>query len=69
MKCVMCIDKLISEDKDAPEAAGEAVTEVAIVQSFSIGGQQIMSAVVVPVCFGCRKDQLGAVSKKGLVTA
>lgn len=69
MKCLICIDKLVQEGQDDPSAASEADTMAAMVQNFTIAGQQVIATVVQPVCFGCRKAMPAPASKAGLVVA
>ena len=73
LNCAPCTDKCISDGHgpDSEEAARvpEAFTIVTVMQTFNIGGQQATAPVLLPVCYACRQQQLGKVSKHGLVTA
>lgn len=69
LKCVLCTDALITSGRSYPEDADlpDAVTMAPLLQTFSMGGQQVTAPVTLPVCFGCREEQLGKVSKNGLI--
>ena len=69
LKCCQCTDDLITGGGTDEASVPDAVTLAPLVQTFTIGGQQIAAPLMVPVCFGCREKQLGRVSKTGLVTA
>lgn len=70
-KCAPCLDKAITGRKPVVlDAVPDAVVLVTLVQQFGMGGgQQLAAPCLVPVCLSCRQQQLGAVSKTGLVTA
>ena len=69
LKCCMCVDKHITDGGSYPDPAiADACTIVPVVQTFNVGGQQIAAPVSMPVCYGHREEQLGKVSKAGLVT-
>lgn len=67
LKCALCTDRAITAGATAPDSLPDAITLAPVVQEFSIGGQQIAAPLMVPVCYGCREQQLGRVSKTGLV--
>lgn len=71
LKCSPCTDQAITDGKPAELAAElpDAVTIVPTLQTFVAGGQQIAAPIAMPVCYACRQQQLGKVSKQGLVTA
>jgi hypothetical protein len=73
-KCAICLDTAIMAASSAePAVAGrvpDAVVLATVVQTFPMpGGQQMAAPVLMPVCMACRQQQLGRVSKTGLVTA
>ena len=70
-KCTPCLDAAITgSDPAGLESVPDAVVLVTLIQQFALGGGQKMAApCLVAVCLDCRKQQLGAVSKTGLVTA
>jgi hypothetical protein len=70
-KCAPCLDAAItSSEPGGLESVSDAVVLTTVVQVFPMaGGQQMAAPVLMPVCLPCRKQQLGAVSKTGLVTA
>ena len=68
MKCSLCLDAALQNEtpvQDVPEAAAM----VAVMQAFTLNGQQIAAPVPLLVCADCRKRQLGVVSKTGLIAA
>lgn len=69
LKCAPCTDQAISDGQPDQTDIPDAVTIVPIVQTFTVGGQQIAAPVQIPVCYPCRKQQLGAVSRSGLAVA
>lgn len=70
LKCSPCLDaRLSGPDGGDAVPVPDAVTIVPLLQSFAVNGQQIVAPVPVPVCTECRRKQLGAVSRSGLVTA
>ena len=73
LNCAPCTDKAITDGHGphSEEAAKvpAAVTIVTVLQTFVAGGQQIAAPVPMPVCYDCRQQQVGKVSKHGLVTA
>jgi uncharacterized membrane protein len=70
-KCAPCLDRAITSGKPPGlESVPDAVVLVTVVQQFNLGGGQQMAApCLVAVCLSCRRQQLGMVSKTGLVTA
>ena len=70
-KCVPCLDAAIKAgEPPGLESVPDAVVLVTLVQQFNLGGGQKMAApCLVAVCLDCRKQQVGTVSKTGLVTA
>jgi hypothetical protein len=70
-KCASCLDAAISAaDPPGLEDVPDAVVLVTILQTFPVpGGQQMAAPCLVAVCLSCRKQQLGTVSRAGLVTA
>ena len=65
LACCPCTDIAIS--KDTPiEDVPVAFTMAPSVQAFTVGGQDVMAPVVIPVCVDCRRKQLGVTSKTGL---
>jgi hypothetical protein len=70
-KCAPCLDRVIARNLPAGlESVPDAVVLVTLVQQFALGGGQQMAApCLVPVCLECRQQQLGTISKTGLVTA
>ena len=70
-KCAPCLDRVITSGKPAVLAdVPDAVVLVTLVQQFNMGGgQQLAAPCLAGVCFSCRQQQLGTVSKTGLVTA
>jgi hypothetical protein len=69
LKCCPCTDKAITDGQPDQADVANAVTIVTVMQSFNAGGQQMAAPVTMPVCYACRQQQLGKVSKHGLVTA
>ena len=70
-KCSPCLDAAITgSEPGGLESVPDAVVLVTVVQAFPVpGGQQVAAPVLMAVCLPCRKQQLGTVSKKGLLTA
>lgn len=70
-RCAPCLDKAITGRGPVDlDAIPDAVVLVTLVQQFNLGGGQGMAApCLAAVCLACRAQQLGAVSKAGLVTA
>lgn len=69
LRCAPCTDQHITDGDDNDDHIAEAITIVPILQTFTVGGQQIAAPVATPICYQCRRKQLGMVSKTGLVTA
>ena len=69
LKCAPCTDKHITDGGQDADGVADAVTIVTVLQTFVAGGQQIAAPVSMPVCYDCRQQQVGKVSKHGLVTA
>jgi hypothetical protein len=72
-KCGPCLDKAITDGNlglAGPAEVPDAVVLVTVVQQFPVGGgQQLAAPCLIGVCLDCRKQQLGTVSKTGLLTA
>lgn len=68
VKCSPCTDAAIAEGVTADDVPTADII-ITVMQTFTMGGQQMAAPVTMGVCFNCRKDQLGIVSKTGLVTA
>ena len=68
LKCCPCTDRCIT-DGGEPVAIPEAWTLAPVMQTFAMGGQQVIGVVNMPVCYQCRTKQLAPLSKTGLVTA
>ena len=69
LKCAPCTDKHVTDGRDDRDEIPAAITIVTVLQTFVAGGQQIAAPVPMPVCYDCRQQQVGKVSKHGLVTA
>jgi hypothetical protein len=68
LRCCPCTDQNIADGGD-PGDVPAAVTLAPVMQTFAMGGQQVMGVVNMPVCYKCRSAQLKPLSKTGLVTA
>lgn len=68
LKCCPHTDKAIIDGTPVDDVP-DAVTMAPVLQMFTVGTQKVPMPVVLPVCADCRKNQLGVVSKTGLVTA
>jgi hypothetical protein len=67
--CAVCLDAALTADKPIGDVP-DAVVLVTVIQMFPApGGQQMAAPVQMGVCVACRQQQLGTVSKAGLVTA
>ena len=69
MKCCPCTDQMIIDGHADEDTLPDAITMAPVVQSIPIGGQQLTGFVTMPVCFRCRQEMMGKVSKTGLVTS
>lgn len=67
--CAPCTDQAIADGETDVDTIPAAVTIVPVMQEFNVGGRPVAAPVSMPVCYSCRRQQLGVVSKAGLVTA
>ena len=67
LKCCPCTDNSLTKGKPGLDDIPPAFTMAPSVQTFTIGGNDVMAPCVIPLCVDCRRKQLGVVSKTGLI--